>query len=270
MRLPGEITKSLRKTARNASILGIIVLAGLLGLLITSRWFPSVALVELWWPFEIVGWLAVLITAALTYDSLRAVFAPHRHGAVERLREHGELGPIFERLTHELGGPRERYGAATFLASHMLVERWASYAILPIDWIAWAYAKETEHRKYGITVRRSYELFCALRSGEVYSFPTSSSEHENQLLCCRQRSTVGMVSGYDEELEKLWDEDHNLVVGAVERLAAAGQLEQGPIGLLAAIQVEGERRLAEARDKVEIARMAAQLARDRRHESEPD
>ncbi|WP_172303650.1 DUF6709 family protein [Pseudenhygromyxa sp. WMMC2535] len=209
------------------------MLAGLLYLLITSRWFPSSALVELWWPLEIIGWLAVLVTLALLWDSVRSMLRPQQHDAITRLRDH-ELSPaLTETLVVELAeAKRERHGSATFLPNFVLVEHWANYAIIPIDWIVWAYAKKTEHRKYGVLhVRSSHEVYLALRNGERYRIPSSSSDCDNQLLCCKQRNPEGMLVGYDEALDKAWSDDADQVIRDIDALAALGELERGPAAL---------------------------------------
>lgn len=261
MRIPVRLRAPLRKTARNSSIAGVLIVLGLVWALVTSRWFPAHALVVIWWPFEVLGWLVVLVASALTFDSLRAWIHPARHEAIVRLAQRGDVGRILETLLVELDGPSERHGAATFTARHVLVETWWSFAIVPTDQIVWCWAVETEHRKYGvIPVGRSFRVFMGLRGGELLDFASTAGDHENVLLCIAQRPGDRVV-GFDETLRQAWDDDALLFTRGVDLLAREGRLHEGPIAVLDAIRrataslpTDARAALAQSRETLERAR----------------
>lgn len=256
MRIPARLSGPLRKTARNASLLGIIVVLGLAGLLIASRWFPSQAPVVVWWPFEVVGWLVVLIAGALTFDSIRAWLDPSKHAAIVRLAETGEIGPIISKLVDEIDGDGiERHGAAKFTASYLIVEDWISYAILPIDRIVWCYAVETQHRKYGvIPMGRSFRVFVALRGGEKFDFASTASDHENVLMCIGQRPGHRGLIGYDEALAEAWDKHHEGLTAGIDLMASEGRLHEGTGAVFEAAQRAAAKLADRGRAAVEKAR----------------
>lgn len=94
MHIPARLRAPLRKTARNASMFGLALVIGLLGMLVTSRWFPASTPVVIWWGYEVVGWLVVLVASVLTFDSVRAWLQPSLHRAIIRLEEHGSTDQI--------------------------------------------------------------------------------------------------------------------------------------------------------------------------------
>lgn len=255
MRLPAQIAEPLRRTARNATLVAAFFTAGFVFVLLATRLAPGLLEIDLWWPFEIVGWVIALLAGLATIESARAWLRPSRHAAIERLAKFGDVGEIVGDIVAELGGPRERHGTATFLASHLIAETALSYAIFPTEKIVWCHVIETVHRKwFVVSVGRSYEVVLRLRGGETYRFPSSAKDHENVLLCVAQRPGNHLF-GHDEALEQAWSRDHLFVTRGIDLLASAGGLAGGPAAALDAAQ------RAEAMLAVEEARRAAADAR---------
>jgi hypothetical protein len=268
VRIPARLAAPLRKSARNASMFGSAVVVGLLGILVTSRWFPASTPVVIWWPYEVAGWLVVLLAGALTFDSVRAWLQPSLHRAILRLEEHGNTDQIINDLRVELDGPTEQHGAATFTTRYMLVETWSTFAILPIERIAWCYSLETLHRKYGVQIHRSFRVYVALRGGEMYDFASTASEHENVLLCIAQRPGHHVI-GFDESLEKIWKIEPVVLTRGIDLLGREGRLHEGPVAVVDAVKradatVEADARAAVVKARALVARVRAeQSERDR-------
>jgi hypothetical protein len=256
MRLPAQLREPLVRTARNATLVAAFFTAGFLFVLLATHVAPELLDIDLWWPFEIVGWLIVLLAGLATVESARAWLRPSRHAAIERLAKYGDVGEIVGDIVAELAGPTERHGTATFLASHLIAETSMSYAIFPTDTIVWCHAVETVHRKwYVVTVGRSYEVVLRLRGGETYRFPSSAKDHENVLLCVAQRPGNHLF-GHDEALEKEWSRDHLFVTRGIDLLASEGGLSGGPAAALDAAQ-RAEAMLAVEKARETVARARA-------------
>jgi hypothetical protein len=246
------------RTSRNSTLVTGAIFLVVAYALITTRFVPSIAPVRVWWPFEIVGWIVVLLVAVSTNETLGWWMNPRKHPALVRLARDGDQEGRLGEVVAALDGPCERHGSAMFTAGHMIVEGFSQYAIVPTEWIVWAWAIETQHRKFGvIPMGRSYQISVALRGGETITFSSSEQDHQNVLVCIAQRPGNHLM-GADETIEKAWASNHEAITQAIDEVGAEGRLEAGPGPVLAryekALRARVDKVLEDGRALIERAK----------------
>ncbi len=224
------IGQQARRSIRNRAIgtLFLILLAVWMGLAFAesveqaewTSWFTWVSLVVL----ILSSYGVVRNTVAI----VRALANPYTHWIVHYLARYGSPLQVIDAIESELRASATYAGVGNsrITSSWLLVPETYGLKAIPLRDVVWAYKRVVKHKAaLVITIQKDYAAIIHSRSDETAEISGPSSQIDEFLAVLAQR-VPHAVLGYDEELEKLWNQRRDSFLAEIDQRLQA--LDRGP------------------------------------------
>jgi hypothetical protein len=142
---------------------------------------------------------------------------PEKHPIAQSLAKVGDPGQIAAQIEHELqSNPQTpKFGATTVTAGWLLREEHFGLTTLALGNVIWAYIKVTSHKRYGITVGKSWAVHLFDREGKEWSISGQEAQVEQIIQTVVQRVPWIFV-GYSDELQNAWLRQRHEMIAVVD------------------------------------------------------
>lgn len=140
---------------------------------------------------------------------------PQAHPALKKLTNYGALESVTGEIDIEMAAPLQMVGKKITFTRRWLVSTLAGLDAMPYRDILWAYKQVTQHRTNGIPTGKAYAALVHDRHGRQISL-TGKEDQVNQILETLVSQNPGMVSGFSDELVKMWKNERSRFVAAVD------------------------------------------------------
>jgi hypothetical protein len=174
--------------------------------------------------FRRVGYIGIAIGGVILILSLIGLFRTiqrntdmTRHPIMRRLAQYGEPDVIAEQVDREMSQEHTEVGKLHLTRSWLLHTQPTALEVARLQDVMWAYKKVTQHRTYGIVVRKSYTVLIWDRNNVCITIPARNEDEAHTMLEALLTRAPSTVIGYDANIEKSWRQDRDGFIAAVEQ-----------------------------------------------------
>jgi hypothetical protein len=145
---------------------------------------------------------------------------PESHPIVKSLAKAGDASAIASAIEQELPAAH-KVGKTTITRNWLLQPTTYGLKTVALGDLVWFYQKVTSHSTNGIPTGKSYTTMIYDRDGRTFEIKAKEKQVE-EIMTILYDKAPWAVSGYSDELQKLWQKERQTLIAAVDERRSGG------------------------------------------------